>query len=163
MPQSPSAAPSSRLREAAFVALVVTVLAGCSGQQVHVPGPDLVRVDQSNFEKLVVQSPQPVLLDFGATWCGPCQQLAPVIDSLATSYKGKMVVGQVDIDASPKLAEEFRIEGVPTLVVLVNGVEIDRSEGLVSRAAVARLMDGALKFHAARASQTATAPTDGSE
>jgi thioredoxin len=143
--------------------LLVAVLSGCFGQHVHVPGPDLVRVDQSNFDTLVVQNPQPVLLDFGATWCGPCQQLAPVVDSLATSYKGKMVVGQVDIDASPKLAQEFRIEGVPTLVVLVNGVEIDRSEGLVGRSDVARMMDNALKYHAARAPQTAAAPSDGSE
>jgi thioredoxin 1 len=93
----------------------------------------VVEVNDQNFAE-VKSSNLPVLLDIGATWCGPCKALAPIIDEIAAEYEGKVLVCKVDVDEAPGIASEFRVRNVPTVLFIKNGVAVDKSVGLVAKA-----------------------------
>ena len=78
-------------------------------------------ITSKNFDEEVMQAKQPVLVDFWATWCGPCRMLAPVIEELADEYDGKIVVGKIDVDECPDLASEFGVSSIPTVVLFKDG------------------------------------------
>jgi thioredoxin 1 len=80
-----------------------------------------ITVTGANFKKEVLESPLPVLLDFWAEWCNPCRMIAPSIEQLAESYKGKIIVGKVNVDAESDLALQFDINSIPTLMVFKDG------------------------------------------
>ena len=82
-----------------------------------------------NFKEEVLGSDQPVVVDFTAAWCGPCQQLAPVIDSLASKYEGKAKIGKVDIDSNQDLASEYGITAVPTILFFKGGEVVETLRG----------------------------------
>jgi len=105
-----------------------------------------LELNQTNFDREVLQSPQPVLVDFWAGWCGPCKMLSPALDEVARELEGRARVGKVNIDDHPELAERFRIESIPTLLYFSGGTLRDRSVGLVSKKTIvtklAALADG---------------------
>lgn len=78
-------------------------------------------ITKDTFEQEVMNSSVPVLLDFWATWCGPCRMLAPVIEELSAEYDGKLKVGKVDVDEEVELAAQFRISSIPTVVLVKDG------------------------------------------
>lgn len=78
-------------------------------------------ITEENFDKEVLKSELPVLVDFWATWCGPCRMLAPTIEEIACELEGKVKVGKVDVDEQPGLAAKFRVSSIPTLIVFVGG------------------------------------------
>ena len=80
-------------------------------------GKNVIEVTDANFESEVVQSKVPVLVDFSATWCGPCKQLAPIVDKIADEGAGKYKVVAIDIDDSPAVTQKFGVRGVPTLML----------------------------------------------
>lgn len=80
-----------------------------------------LKITKSNFEKEVLKSELPVLLDFWAVWCPPCRMLAPVVEQLAAEYEGRVKVGKVNVDEEQELAAMFRVENIPTIVVMKNG------------------------------------------
>jgi len=86
-------------------------------------------VTSEDFQAEVVNSELPVLVDFSASWCGPCRAIAPVIDKLADEFDGKYKVVKLDIDESPSLAQEYQVRGVPTFIFMENGEEISRHVG----------------------------------
>jgi len=86
-----------------------------------------------NFEQEVLSSDVPVLVDFTATWCGPCKQLAPVVDQLATELVGKVKVGKLDVDESSITAGKFGVRGVPTVMVFKNGERVAQHVGLTTK------------------------------
>lgn len=88
-------------------------------------------ITKDNFENEVVKSEIPVLLDFWATWCGPCMMLSPVVSEIAEKYEGKVKVGKVNVDDQPELANAFRVESIPMLVVMKNGKVEKTSVGYV--------------------------------
>lgn len=98
-------------------------------------------ITKENFEQEVLQSDKPVMLDFWATWCGPCRMLGPVIAKIAEEYEGKAKVGKVNVDEQPELAGAFRIESIPTVVVIKNGKLVASSVGLCSKAELVALLE----------------------
>jgi len=101
--------------------------------------------DDSTFESQVIQSTVPVVVDFSATWCGPCRQLAPIIEDLAKEYLGKVKVGKVDIDQSQEAAGTYGILSVPTVLFFKGGKKVDQVVGLNPKNVYKSKIDGLLK------------------
>lgn len=89
----------------------------------------IITLTEDNFETEVLKSDKPVLIDFWATWCGPCRMQAPVIDALAEELDGKVVFGKVDVDEEQEIAAKFGIQSIPTLVVMKNGQAVAGAVG----------------------------------
>ena len=95
-----------------------------------------------NFDQEVVNSSVPVLVDFTATWCGPCKALAPIIDQIAGDLDGKVKVGKLDVDDSPITAGKFGVRGVPTIMVFKNGQRAAQHVGLTTKVKLLELVNG---------------------
>lgn len=85
-----------------------------------------------------------VLVDFFATWCGPCKMLAPVIEELAAEYEGKVKVGKLDVDENPETAGKFGVQSIPTIIIFKDGEEADKVMGFQSKEALKERIDNAL-------------------
>ena len=103
-----------------------------------------ITVTASNFQKEVLESPIPVLLDFWAGWCNPCRMIAPSVEQLATAYDGKARVGKVDVDAEPELAARFNIISIPTLIVFKGGSIAAQKVGALPKHEIEALIKSAL-------------------
>ena len=88
---------------------------------------------QENFDKEVLQAPQPTLVDFWAEWCGPCKMLAPILDELASEYDGKVKIAKVNIDEHQGLATQYGIQSIPTLLLFQKGQVAEQIVGLRSK------------------------------
>jgi thioredoxin 1 len=88
-----------------------------------------VAVTDKTFQKEVLESPLPVLVDFWAEWCGPCKQVAPILEKLSTEFAGKIRIAKVDVDANPGLTQAFRIMSIPTLMFVKNGKIVGQQAG----------------------------------
>ena len=93
----------------------------------------VVTLDADNFDREVLQSDQPVLVDFWADWCQPCKTIGPIVEQLATEFEGAARIGKVDVDGNQLLAERFAITSIPTLLFFRNGEVVDRVVGVVPK------------------------------
>tara|TARA_B100001123_G_C14514669_1_gene711758 strand:- start:69 stop:401 length:333 start_codon:yes stop_codon:yes gene_type:complete len=92
-----------------------------------------ITLTDDSFQSEVIESSVPVLVDFGAEWCGPCKQIAPIVDELAEEYHGRVKVGTVDVDSEQKIAADFGIRSIPTLLIFKDGKQADQIVGAVPK------------------------------
>ncbi len=101
-------------------------------------------IGADDFEREVLRAPGPVLVDFHATWCGPCHALAPALDQLARDLAGRARVVKVDVDEAPHLARDYQVSSIPCLVVFKGGCEVGRLVGAVPKRRIAGALEAAL-------------------
>jgi thioredoxin 1 len=108
--------------------------------------PNVIELTAANWEQEVVQSDKPVLVDFWAVWCGPCRQLAPTIDKLATDFAGKVKVAKVNTEDAPEIAAKYRISAIPQIMIFKGGDQpVERpSPGVKSEADIVKMLNRAL-------------------
>ncbi len=105
-------------------------------------GANTLHFTDDTFDAEVLQSSVPVLVDFWAEWCGPCQRLGPVVDELATEFAGKVKVGKVDTDKNQKVAARYGISSIPTVMIFRNGEPVERIVGLRAKRDYVELLNG---------------------
>ena len=103
-------------------------------------GKNVHTFNEKNFDSDVLKSDVPVLVDFTATWCGPCKALAPIVEKIADEFAGKVKVGKLDIDDSPDITAKYGVRSVPTVIVFKGGQKTDQHVGLTNRDKLIKLL-----------------------
>ena len=98
-------------------------------------------VNQTNFDTEVLKSSAPVLVDFWAEWCGPCKMIAPIVDKVAETYKGRLKVVKLDTDENPNVAAQYEVSGIPCLILFKGGAPVDRIVGYVPEKHVSAMLE----------------------
>ncbi|HEV2728788.1 MAG TPA: thioredoxin [Terriglobales bacterium] len=104
-------------------------------------GNGIVEVTDANFDQDVLKADQPVLVDFWATWCGPCRAIAPIVDELAKEYQGKIKVGKMDVDRNNATPMRYGVRGIPTLLVFKGGQVKEQIVGYVPKETIQKALD----------------------
>ena len=104
-------------------------------------GNGILEVTDASFDQEVLKSDQPVLVDFWATWCGPCRAIAPIVDELAKEYQGKVKIGKMDVDRNNATPMRYGVRGIPTLLVFKNGEVKEQSVGYVPKEQIQKALD----------------------
>ena len=103
-----------------------------------------VAVTDDTFESEVIQSDNPVVVDFWAEWCGPCKAIAPVVDELAEEYDGRVKFAKVDVDSNPNTPQKFGIKGIPTLLIFKDGDKVGQLVGAAPKAKLVQSIEAAM-------------------
>ena len=102
-----------------------------------------LEINSQNFETLIADS-KPVIVDFSATWCGPCQMVAPIIEELAGEYDGRVVIGKCDVDQDSDLPGRFNVRNIPTILFIKNGEVVSKLVGAQSKDVLKKAIEGLL-------------------
>src|SRR5450432_584670 len=104
-------------------------------------GNGTIEVNDANFDQDVLKSETPVLVDFWATWCGPCRAIAPIVEELAQHYQGKIKIGKMDVDRNSATPMRYKVTGIPTLLVFKGGQVVEQLVGYRSKDDIAKALD----------------------
>jgi thioredoxin 1 len=104
-------------------------------------GQNTLEFTDAGFDQDVLRSDVPVLVDFWAEWCGPCRQMTPTIDTLATEYVGKAKIGKLDVDANGATAMRYNVRGIPTLLLFKGGQVVEQRVGAMGKSEVQKMLD----------------------
>ena len=102
---------------------------------------ELIQLNVANFQKEVTESKTPVIIDFWAPWCGPCRMMAPVFEELSKEYAGKLKFVKMNTEENHVLAQQYQIMGIPCLIIVSKGAEVDRIVGFAQKAALKEQID----------------------
>jgi thioredoxin 1 len=105
---------------------------------------NIVNVDQDSFQKVVLESQKPVLVDFWAPWCGPCRAVAPIVDELAKEYQGKVEFAKVNVDESPFVASNYSVMSIPTIMIFKGGKPHEHAVGFKPKDHLKKMLDKVL-------------------
>ena len=103
-----------------------------------------LQITDASFEEAVLKSDKPVLVDFGAEWCGPCRTLGPIIEELATEYEGRVVVGKVDVDNNQEFTAKYGVRNIPTVLMFKDGEVVGRQVGVAYKKTYTDSLDSLL-------------------
>ena len=103
-----------------------------------------LQITDVSFEETVLKSDKPVLVDFGAEWCGPCRTLGPIIEEISTEYEGRVVVGKVDVDNNQEFTAKYGVRNIPTVLMFKNGEVVGRQVGVASKKTYTDSLDSLL-------------------
>lgn len=122
---------------------VLISLAGCDHDSARGSRQNsaVLSVTADNFQKEVLDSPNPVMVDFSAEWCGPCQMMAPVIEELAQEYQGRASIVMVDVDEQPELAGRYQVQAIPTFLFFENGEIVGQLRGAIAKEQFSTILD----------------------
>jgi thioredoxin 1 len=109
-----------------------------------VTGTDVLHVDDKNFLTEVINSDLPVLVDFWATWCGPCRSIGPIVEDLAKDFAGRVKVTKLNVDENPATPGQYGVRGIPTLILFKGGKVLDQIVGAVPKAKLISMVEKAL-------------------
>jgi len=104
-------------------------------------GKNVIELTDDNFDAEVTSSPIPVLVDFTATWCGPCKMLAPIVEKIADENVGKYKVAKLDIDDAPKVTQRFGVRSVPTILVFKGGAKAGQHVGVTNKETLVKMLE----------------------
>jgi thioredoxin 1 len=104
----------------------------------------VIEVTDANFDEIVIKSDKPVVVDFGAEWCGPCHMIEPIVKELAEEYLGRAVMVKIDIDENTKTTDNYGIRNIPTLLFFKDGKQVDKLVGAVQKKVLAAKLDSLL-------------------
>jgi len=105
---------------------------------------NIIAITDSSFENDVIESKNPVLVDFWAQWCGPCKAIAPILEELAEKYAGKVTIAKLDVDQNPATPPKFGVRGIPTLILFKDGEVKATQVGLITKTELASFIDSHL-------------------
>ncbi|PJA08054.1 MAG: thioredoxin [Flavobacteriales bacterium CG_4_10_14_0_2_um_filter_32_8] len=103
-----------------------------------------LELTDANFEEKVIKSGKPALIDFWAVWCGPCRMVGPIVEEIAKEYDGKAIIGKVDVDNNPQIAQKYGIRNIPTILFIKGGEVVDKQVGASPKATLTGKLDAIL-------------------
>jgi thioredoxin 1 len=128
-----------------IILLAILIIASSIFMFGQAPTTNEIVLTDANFDKLVLNSNKVVMVDFWATWCGPCRMLAPTVSELADDYEGKILVGKLDVDKNKVISSRYNIRSIPTILFFKNGKLVDQQIGVVPKSVLEAKIEKLIK------------------